>query len=39
MEHLFNIFDQFVHADWFNTALGAVAILLVTLVISRVTVS
>lgn len=32
---MMDIIDAFIHADWFNTFIGAVAILLVTFVVSR----
>ena len=34
-----DIFDKFVHADWFTTFIGAAAILLVTFVVSRILVT
>lgn len=39
MPDWFNIFDKFVHADWFNTFLGVVIICVITFLICRVTVA
>lgn len=39
MEALLNTFDKFVHADWFNTVIGAALIVLITLVASRIAVA
>lgn len=36
--NLYDAFDKFIHTDWMTTALGVVAILLITLVISRMAV-
>ena len=39
MEHIVDILSKFIHADWFNTVLAMVVILVITLVVSRVTVA
>lgn len=39
MPNLFDIFDKFVHADWFNTFLGVVIICAITFVICRIAVT
>ena len=39
MQNLVDIFNKFVHADWFTTFVGAVAILLATFVVSRILVT
>ena len=39
MDDLFKIFDQFIHADWFNTFLGAVIICAITFIVCRLTVA
>ena len=39
MPDWFNIFDKFIHADWFNTFLGVVIICAITFLICRITVA
>lgn len=39
MPDWFNIFDKFIHADWFNTFLGVVIISAITFVVCRITVA
>ena len=38
MEQLFDIFEKFIHADWFNSLIGAAIICAITFVVCRVTV-
>ena len=37
MPNLLDIFDKFIHADWFNTLLGVVIICAITFVVARIT--
>ena len=37
--NLLDIFDKFIHADWFNTLLGVVIICAITFVVARITVA
>lgn len=39
MPNLLDIFDKFIHADWFNTLLGVVIICAITFVVARITVA
>ena len=39
MPNLLDIFDKFIHADWFNTMLGVVIICAITFVVARITVA
>ena len=39
MPNLLDIFDKFIHADWFNTLLGVVIICATTFVVARITVA
>lgn len=39
MPQWFEIFDKFVHADWFNTVLGVVIICAITFIVCRITVA
>ena len=39
MPNLLDIFDKFIHADWFNTMLGVVIICAITFVVCRLTVA
>lgn len=39
MAQVMDIFDKFIHADWFNTFLGAVIILFITFVVCRIAVT
>lgn len=36
---MLDIFDKFIHADWFNTMLGVVIICAITFVVARITVA
>lgn len=38
MEQLFDIFEKFIHADWFNSLIGAAIIFAITFVVCRITV-
>lgn len=39
MDKVFEIFDKFVHADWFNTLIGALVICAATFAVSRIVVA
>lgn len=39
MEKIFEIFDKFVHADWFNTLIGVLVICAITFVVCRIVVA